>query len=131
MTTSTKKIIRNTGKIEFLANLEEIKQMMSAGYNYKNNGSYGDTANTVGINNNSSPTGAAYTSSVPAQTAATAFRTGGAEAYEFGLAYYWSSSDYNASFTWVQYWHSSSPGFQYNYGKASTFRVRAVRRSIV
>ena len=36
VTTSTKKIIRNTGKIEFLANLEEIKQMMNAGYNYKN-----------------------------------------------------------------------------------------------
>ena len=36
MTANTKRIIRNTGKIEFLANLEEIRLMMNAGYNYRN-----------------------------------------------------------------------------------------------
>jgi hypothetical protein len=102
-----------------------------ASFNYTNNGSYGDTANTHGTNNNSSPTGAAYTASVPAQTAATAFRTGGAEAYEFGSAYYWSSSDYSATYAWGQNWDSSYPGHQNNNGKAYAYRVRAVRRSVI
>ena len=102
-----------------------------ASFNYANNGSYGNTTATHGTNNNSSPTGAAYTASVPGQTAATAFRTGGAEAYEFGSVYYWSSSDYNASAAWFQYWGSSSPGYQNYYNKSVAYRVRAVRRSIV
>ena len=102
-----------------------------ASFDYANNGSYGDTAATHGTNNNSSPTGAAYTASVPGQTAATAFRTGGAEAYEFGSAYYWSSSDYNASNAWLQRWYSSYPGVQNSYGKTGTGRVRAVRRSVI
>ena len=103
----------------------------AASFNYANNGSYGGTAATHGTNNNSSPTGAAYTTSVPGQTAATAFRTGGAEAYEFGSAYYWSSSDYNASVAWYQGWGSSVPGGQGTVGKSNTYRVRAVRRSII
>jgi hypothetical protein len=102
-----------------------------ASFSYANNGSYGDTANTHGLNNNSAPTGAAYTAAVPAQTAAAAFRTGGTEAYEFGSAYYWSSSDYNTTFAWHQYWSSSNPGYQLNLIKYSTPRVRAVRRSII
>lgn len=104
----------------------------AASFNYANNGgSYGDTAATHGTNNNSSPTGAAYTTSVPGQTAATAFRAGGAEAYEFGSSYYWSSSDYDASNAWYQGWYSSSPGNQFNGGKSGTYRVRAVRRSVI
>lgn len=102
-----------------------------ASFNYANNGSYGDTANTHGLNNNSAPTGAAYTAAVPAQTAATAFRTGGAEAYEFGTAYYWSSSEYSALGSWRQGWETSSAGRQNSSGKQDTLRVRAVRRSIV
>ena len=100
-------------------------------FNYANNGSVGDTSASHGVNNNSSPTGAAYTTTNPAQTAATAFRSGGAEAFEFGSAYYWSCSEYSASDAWIQNWYSSSPGYQ-NFGsKANTFRVRAVRRSII
>ena len=113
------------------ANYVGANRPASASFSYANNGSYGDTANTHGTNNNSSPTGAAYTSSVPGQTAATAFRAGGAEAYEFGSAYYWSSSDYNASNACFHYWHSSNPGYQSNYGKTGTSRVRAVRRSVI
>lgn len=103
----------------------------AASFNYANNGSYGDTANTHGLNNNSSPTGAAYTAAVPDQTAATAFRAGGAEAYEFGSARYWSSSDYNATNAWFQIWDSSLPGHQSYFGKSGTYRVRAVRRSVI
>lgn len=102
-----------------------------ASFNYAQNGSYGDTANTHGLNNNSSPTGAAYTAAVPGQTAATVFRTGGAEAYEFGSSYYWSSSEYSASYAWGQHWNSSYPGGQGGRGKTGTCRVRAVRRSVI
>ena len=100
-------------------------------FDYKRDGAYGDTANTHGTNNNSSPTGAAYTASVPAQTAATAFRSGGAEAFEFGSAYYWSSTEYSASYAWSQLWYSSYPGHQGSDSISSTRRVRAVRRSII
>lgn len=100
-------------------------------FDYKRDGAYGDTANTHGTNNNSSPTGPAYTASVPDQTAATAFRTGGAEAFEFGASYYWSSTEYSASFAWCQSWDSSFPGRQDSRGKANAYRVRAVRRSII
>lgn len=103
----------------------------AAEFNYTKDGSYGDTANTHGVNNNSSPTGSAYTASIPGQSAAMAFRTGGAEAFEFGSAFYWSSSEYNASGAWRQYWHSSAPGYQDRNGKSLAYRVRAVRRSIV
>jgi hypothetical protein len=102
-----------------------------ASFNYANNGSVGDTSASHGVNNNSSPTGAAYTASNPAQTAATAFRSGGAEAFEFGSAYYWSCSEYSASLAWFQNRNSSNPGAQSNDSKSSTYRVRAVRRSIV
>jgi len=102
-----------------------------ASFDYKNNGSVGDTANTHGTNNNSSPTGAAYTTSVPAQTAATAFKTGGAEAFEFGSAYYWSCSEYSATVAWFQHWDSSFPGRQVSSDKTGTGRLRAVRRSIL
>lgn len=100
-------------------------------FNYANNGSVGDTAATHGTNNNSSPTGAAYTTTNPAQTAATAFRSGGAEAFEFGSDYYWSCSEYSAPLAWFQHWGTSYPGRQVNASKASTYRVRAVRRSII
>ena len=113
------------------ANYVSANRPTAASFSYANNGSYGDTANTHGTNNNSAPVGAAYTASVPGQTAATAFRTGGAEAYEFGSAYYWSSSDCNATFAWLQYWFSSAPGGQSFSGKTNAYRVRAARRSVI
>lgn len=112
-------------------NIVTANRPTAASFNYANNGSYGDTSNRHGVNNNSAPAGTTYTASVPAQTVATAFRTGGTEAYEFGSAYYWSSSDYSASLAWFQYWISSYPGFQNGNVKTSTSRVRAVRRSVI
>ena len=112
-------------------NYTTADRLTGASFNYANNGSYGDTAHTHGTNNNSAPAGLAYTAGSPAQTAATAFRTGGAEAYEFGSAYYWSSSDCNATNAWFQYWNSSHSGAQKYGSKPSTIRVRAVRRSII
>ena len=113
------------------ANYTTANRPTSATPNYANGGSYGDTANTHGLNNNSAPAGAAYTSGAPAQTAASAFRTGGAEAFEYSSAYYWSSSEYSASSAWNQYWSSSFPGYQFSSDKTNAYRVRAVRRSII
>ena len=72
--------------------------------------------------------GAAYTAGAPGQTAATAFRTGGTEAFEYGSAYYWSCSEYSATGAWLQVWYSSSPGYQYSSSKSLAYRVRACRR---
>lgn len=113
------------------ANYTTADRSASATPNYQNLGSYGGTEATHGLNKNSDPAGTAYTSGVPAQTAATAFRTGGVEAFEYSSVYYWSSSEYSASDAWVQPWFSSSPGYQSNSNKSNSCRVRAVRRSII
>lgn len=99
--------------------------------NYTNNGSFGDASTAPGTNKNSAPEGAAYTATTPGQTAATAFQSGGTEAFAFGSAYYWSSSEDSASTAYYQYWNSSTPGYQGNLNKANAIRVRAVRRSII
>lgn len=99
---------------------------------YQNLGSYGGAETTHGLNKNSAPAGAAYTAGVPAQTAATAFRTGGAEAFVYGADFYLSSTEYNTTIAWVQYWHSSVPGRQLSAVTKVTPRyARAVRRSII
>jgi hypothetical protein len=81
-----------------------------------------------GYNTNSSPVGAAYTSSVPGQTSVTAFRSGGTEA--FNTSYYWSSTEYGSDSTtsWVQIF---SDGTEFNPTKRHQIWVRAVRRVAV
>ena len=96
---------------------------------YKNLGSLGDTAATHGTNNNSSPQGAAYTTTVPARTSVSAFQTGGAEA--IGSQIYWSSTEYNTTFALNQWYNASRPGGQHLGNKATSDYVRAVRRSII
>ena len=85
-----------------------------------------------GTNDNSEPIGAAYTATVPTQTAATPFRSGGTEALAFGNAAYWASSEFSAVSAWSQLYSTSSPGAQStNNNKNSGYRARAVRRSIL
>ena len=86
---------------------------------------------THGANRNSDPAGDAYTATVPAQTAATAFQSGGAEALTFGSAYYWSSSESSATNAWSQTYFTSIPGYQNYNNKTYTSRARACRRSIL
>ena len=81
------------------------------------------SGDTMGINRNSSPTGAAYTSSVPAQTSVAEFKSGGSEAFAAGD--YWSSSEYFASLAWTQGFYNGSQND--NYKNGSNY-VRAVRR---
>jgi hypothetical protein len=114
------------------ANYTTANRATGATPDYKNLGSYGDTANTHGLNNNSSPAGAAYSSGTPAQVAAGKnFRTGESEAFTYGSYYFWSASEYSTTLSWNQHWHSGAPGFQNNLIKTSAFYVRAVRRSII
>jgi len=84
------------------------------------------SGDTMGINRNSNPTGAAYTSGSPAQTSVTAFQTGGAEAFAAG--FYWSSSEFSSTYAWRQYFGN---GNQYDGSKDSSDYVRAVRRVAV
>lgn len=84
------------------------------------------SGDTMGINRNSSPTGAAYTSGSPAQTAVTAFKSGGTEAFAAGD--YWSSSEFSATDAWRQYFGF---GNQLASPKNNSFYVRAVRRVAV
>ena len=89
------------------------------------------TGDTIGINRNSSPTGAAYTSSVPAQTTLSAFQYGGSEAFTFvsGQAVrYLTSSELSSGFAWSIVPFS---GNQIDTNKDQSNYVRAIRRESV
>lgn len=69
-------------------------------HNYQNLGAYPDLTNANGVNRNSSPEGAAYTTTVPGQTTPVAFRTGGAEALVAVVTAgsgYWTSTEHAAT----------------------------------
>lgn len=102
----------------------------TAGIDYVRDANTDDTGYELnGENKHSDPAGAGYTATVPAQTAVTAFKTGGAEFME--NAYYWSSSEFSYSSAWSQNFYTSYPGNQYNGNKNNSVRARAVRRSIL
>jgi len=84
------------------------------------------SGDTTGVNRNSDPTGAAYTSGNPAQTSVTLFQTGNSEAFAAGS--YWSSSEYSSTDAWRQAFGSGSQG---NVTKDHSNYVRAVRRVAV
>ena len=83
-----------------------------------------------GLNRHSVPPGAGYTALDPAQTAAAAFRSGGAQAMAWETNF-WSSSEFSATAAWRQFYATSGPGTQGFGAKASAGRVRAVRREIL
>lgn len=84
------------------------------------------SSDTMGVNRNSSPTGAAYTSGTPSQTSVTDFIAGGTEA--FATVYYWTSSESSASQSWRQ---NFANAFQTNTFKDNAGYIRAVRRGRV
>lgn len=85
------------------------------------------SGDTMGRNRNSSPAGAAYTDTVPAQTAAAEFKDTGSECFNSYL--YWTSSEYSSTQAWsCRNWGFGDGGFQYFRNKSSGDRVRAVRR---
>ena len=81
-------------------------------------------ADTRGVNRNSNPTGAAYTSGTPSQTSVTAFITGGTEAFTSGN--YWSSSEFSDAVAWIQGFNNG--GQIHYFTKSFSTYVRAVRR---
>lgn len=86
-----------------------------------------DANNTSsGANTNSSPAGSAYTSGSPAQTSNTAFKTGGAEAFD--SAYYWASTESSAATAGIQ---TFTAGTQNTGSKPGSYSVRAVRKVLI
>lgn len=113
-------------------NFTTADRLTGQSFDYKINGAYGDTSNQHGVNNNSIPSGSAYSAGSPAQTSITAFKTGGAEAFTFGTDYrYWSSSEYNSAGMWRTLYMTDYPGAQNVNNKNDNLYVRAVRRSII
>ena len=89
-----------------------------------NSAGYGSNANAV----SPEPVSTNYSAGTPAQTSATTFRTG-ASSQEFVENFYWSSTENNANYAWVQYFYNGS---QYSSNKGyTTSYVRAVRRFAV
>ena len=82
-----------------------------------------------GINPNAVPARASnYTSGTPAQTSATAFQTGGSEAFDF--ANYWTSTANTPQgpFGYQAWFINVNTGGQYLGSQANPYRVRAIRR---
>lgn len=101
------------------------------GFDYKKDGSFGDTSTNHGVNNNSDPVGVAYTTSVPSQTSITAFKESGAEAFTYNNNYR-TSSEFSETTMWGQRSYSGGSGRQESgLPKDSLYYCRAVRRSII
>jgi hypothetical protein len=96
-------------------------------YNLKPTTQDNDTRS--GANANAVPSRGKYSSESPAQTSATAFINGGAQAFESGFNY-WSSTETSATTASRQLFNN---GYQSEYSKpsGSTRKVRAVRRVAV
>jgi hypothetical protein len=76
-----------------------------------------------GDNASSVPAGYPYSKSSPPQTAAEAFRTGGAEAFE--PKWHWASTQCSPDSAWIQ---GFTGGSQNGYLKTYVLRARAVRK---
>ena len=101
----------------------------SAAIDYVRDANTDDTGFELnGENRHGDPVGAGYTSTVPAQTAVTAFRVGRAEELS---GTYWSSSEFSSYSAWFQYFSTYNPGNQNLNSKNTSTRARAVRRSIL
>jgi hypothetical protein len=91
-------------------------------------GGFGCDGLRYGVNPNSSPTGTAYGSSSPVQTTVTAFRSGGAEAFDVTYPYWSSTSQDVPASGYTSWWQNFDTGIQGHNGRHNPFKVRAVRR---
>jgi hypothetical protein len=82
---------------------------------------------SYGSNTNAVPSrGSNYTAGTPTQTSATDFQTSGAE--DFSAGSYWSSTQFDTTDAWRQYF---SNGVQFGQYKGYSSNVRAIRRVAV
>jgi hypothetical protein len=81
-----------------------------------------DLVTDHGVNRYSVPEGSAYTTSDPVQTTASAFQTGGSEA--FITNFYLSSTEVSDTKSWRHYFND---GYQYSNYKGISNYVRAIR----
>lgn len=104
----------------------------ASAFNYAIDGSYADSGNVYGVNNNSAPVGGGYSSSDPARTSVTAFQSGGTEAFAFADGNnYLSSTAYANDRIWFQGYITSYPGYQFSMLSSTVGLCRAFRRSII
>jgi len=104
--------------------INSITERAKSSYTYpEGNDVVGDT---IGLNRNSNPSGASYTTGNPSQSTLTAFQLGNSEA--FANSSYWSSSEYSANQAWRQWFGG---GLQVWNLKTDLLYVRAVRRVAV
>lgn len=89
------------------------------------------SADTMGVNRSSNPVGAAYTSTVPAQTSIDLFKTGGSESFAqspYGTYNsHWSSTEHSSTNSWYQLFSDTLSGNQYYNSMPDTYSVRAFR----
>lgn len=86
-------------------------------------------AHPNGYNASSDPPGAAYSASVPAQTAVAAFKTGGAQAMSGNN--YWTVTRASTGTAWNQYFGTTVPGRQGFSTFTTSNAVRPVRRAVL
>lgn len=98
---------------------------------YQNNGANGDASASHGVNVNALANTGAYIAGNPSQTGVVAFRTGGAQAMDYGSAVYASSTGYDAANAWAQSYQTATPGRQVVQAKETVALIRAMRRSII
>lgn len=85
-------------------------------------------AQAPGVNVSSDPAGAAYTTTVPAQTTVAAFQSGGAQALNGN---YWSATAGSTSGAWYQRMNTTQPGQQTTANKTTAISVRPIRRLVL
>lgn len=94
--------------------------------NYVN--SWGKRPNGSGENSNVLFNGDSYTAYVPAITTASNFREGEIEAFNVdGTEFYWSSTQENSIYSWVQSFSDGAQDHDNNPSKTNLYWVRAVR----
>jgi hypothetical protein len=99
------------------------RDVVELGYRHLKPGTYANACSfRDGDNPSSIPAGYPYTEQFPVQTVSEAFRKGGAEAFD--EAWYWSSTQYSASYAWIQ---DFDDGGQRGGSKKFEARARACR----
>lgn len=108
-----------------------LKPDTGSNSSFAQSGTFPGGSQAPGYNPSSDPTGAAYTSTDPAQTTATIFQKYAAEALDASTTDYWSSTELDDSYAWGQRFTGSLVGRQDSLAKNTACTVRPVRRLLL